>query len=131
MSTVPKDATSVGHLRDGHFVIIVRGTKEPTDAKVTSEAGEKLPQHFLACPATDEEVMAGNVNASRYIQKLAAFVPEVRSYINFRDTGERCSMRVAETFASDPSLAYCNSLGGQSAPDRVGFASATCKPAQQ
>jgi hypothetical protein len=90
VSKVPKDATAVGHMRDGHFVIIVRGTKETTDRElqVTSAAGENMPAHALACPANDDDVMAGNVNASRAVQKLSEYVPEVRSYINFRDTGE-------------------------------------------
>jgi hypothetical protein len=89
VSRVPRDATATGHLRDGNFVIILRGTKEPEDAKVTSKYGESLPSSFLACPATKDEVLIGNHNASRYIQKLADFAPEVKSYINFRDTGKR------------------------------------------
>lgn len=88
VSTVPKDATAVGHLRTGNFVLAVRGTKEPSDNKVSSEWGERLPPSV--CPmAPVDEVMQGNANASSYIQKFAAFVPEVKSYINFRDTGER------------------------------------------
>jgi hypothetical protein len=76
-------------MRNGHFVIITRGAKEPQDAKVTSDSGEQLPSHVLTCPAVKDEVLAGNANASRYLQKLAAFVPEVKSYINFRDTGKK------------------------------------------
>ena len=89
VSTVPRDATAVSHMRDGLFIIIMRGAKEPSDEKVvTGGAGVKLPERVEQCGhGPDSEVLQGNANATYYLQRIGALVPEVKAYINFRDTG--------------------------------------------
>jgi hypothetical protein len=83
---VPPNATAASHLRNGKFVLILRGTKGSSTAAEAQEKAEKGNHLGPVCSST-QDVIIGSANATRMIQELGQYVPSVKAYINFRDTG--------------------------------------------